>query len=366
MEEKMYSESTMADVNVSATETVDVNATVKRQRKTFSKVGMGFFIMTVVIMVFQMTVIGVVSYLWPDFYAEYTNVIGLLPISIIGFPAYFIMNKIFESAPAIEQKHKFTGKHLFLFILISFGVMWVGNLVATLINMGVAAAANKEATTVVSTLLSNSALWQNLIMVAIIAPILEEFLFRKLIIDKLSRFGEGVAILVSAVMFGLYHGNIVQLIYAAMLGLVLGYVYSKTRKIHYTIIIHMLINFFSGVFGSWVISVTNYGEIQSKIVELQAAGDMTAVGEYTMAHMGQMVGYIGYVGLMGTVNIAGLVLFIVTLVRYIKRGQMLLPGVEKLVKGKKFATVALNVGMILFAVAWIGMTIFSLIGSYFI
>ncbi len=56
------------------------------------------------------------------------------------------------------------------------------------------------------------------------APIAEELLFRGLILRTLQPFGKKLAIFGSALLFGLFHGNLLQTPYAVIMGLVLGYV----------------------------------------------------------------------------------------------------------------------------------------------
>ena len=48
----------------------------------------------------------------------------------------------------------------------------------------------------------------------ICAPILEEYIFRKLIVDRTVKYGQGVAVVLSGLMFGLFHGNLNQFAYA--------------------------------------------------------------------------------------------------------------------------------------------------------
>lgn len=59
---------------------------------------------------------------------------------------------------------------------------------------------------------------------SILAPIAEELLFRGYILRSLRPYGKRFAILGSAVLFGLFHGNLLQTPYALLVGLVLGYV----------------------------------------------------------------------------------------------------------------------------------------------
>lgn len=76
----------------------------------------------------------------------------------------------------------------------------------------------------------------------IAAPLMEEFLFRRTVIERLLPYGEKAALITSALLFGLFHGSINQICYAFTLGLVFGYVYLKTRRLRYTVILHMTIN----------------------------------------------------------------------------------------------------------------------------
>ncbi len=76
----------------------------------------------------------------------------------------------------------------------------------------------------------------------VIGPILEELIFRKLMLDRTKHYGEKTAIIFSALCFGLFHGNLTQFLYASVVELFLGYVYCKTGKVLYTMIMHMLLN----------------------------------------------------------------------------------------------------------------------------
>lgn len=59
---------------------------------------------------------------------------------------------------------------------------------------------------------------------SILAPISEELIFRGYIQGSLSRYGKKFSILCSALLFGIFHGNLVQTPYAFFAGLLLGYV----------------------------------------------------------------------------------------------------------------------------------------------
>ncbi|MCR5355800.1 MAG: CPBP family intramembrane metalloprotease [Lachnospiraceae bacterium] len=93
----------------------------------------------------------------------------------------------------------------------------------------------------ISALISGSAVL--LFYVLILAPVFEELLFRLFIYNLAKRFtNDTAAIIIQAVLFGLYHGNIVQIIYAFLLGLLLGWIRKKTEHVLYCLIFHCFFN----------------------------------------------------------------------------------------------------------------------------
>ncbi len=93
---------------------------------------------------------------------------------------------------------------------------------------------------------SNS-LWVSIFMTCVCAPVFEEFLFRKLLLDRLRAFGEKIAILCSGIAFGLFHQNFMQFFFAAMLGCLFAYVYLKTNRLWSVILLHFMVNAFSTI-----------------------------------------------------------------------------------------------------------------------
>lgn len=82
-----------------------------------------------------------------------------------------------------------------------------------------------------------------LLGVGIIGPIIEEIIFRGLILNELKRnINIVAAVFIQALLFGAYHLNLSQAIYAFPLGLILGLVYVKTRSIWGSILIHIFFN----------------------------------------------------------------------------------------------------------------------------
>lgn len=80
------------------------------------------------------------------------------------------------------------------------------------------------------------------ITIAIVPAFCEEFLFRGVILSNLMPYGKSTAIVISALCFGLMHGNFVQFLYATAAGIVLGVVYVKTESIWPSTFIHLINN----------------------------------------------------------------------------------------------------------------------------
>ncbi len=79
----------------------------------------------------------------------------------------------------------------------------------------------------------------------VLAPLFEEFWFRGLVMESLRPYGNGVAIFVSALLFGLAHANFAQFFYAFVFGIFLGYIAVQTRSIVTTTVMHAMFNLVS-------------------------------------------------------------------------------------------------------------------------
>lgn len=89
----------------------------------------------------------------------------------------------------------------------------------------------------------------SVISTAILPALCEETTHRGLLLGALSKFGVKWAILLSGLMFGLMHLNINQFFYAALIGILLGFIVLLTRSIWPAIIIHFTNNFVNVYFG---------------------------------------------------------------------------------------------------------------------
>ena len=85
--------------------------------------------------------------------------------------------------------------------------------------------------------------WSSFLVVAIFAPIFEEWMCRGMVLrGLLTKMKPGWAIVVSALFFALIHGNPWQALNAFLIGMVMGYVYYKTGSLILTMLIHFVNN----------------------------------------------------------------------------------------------------------------------------
>lgn len=82
----------------------------------------------------------------------------------------------------------------------------------------------------------------DIILTAILAPIGEELMFRGVILRRLSTVSQRFAIFASALIFGLMHGNLIQMILGFCVGLVFGYTAVKTGSLLLPVAGHIFIN----------------------------------------------------------------------------------------------------------------------------
>ncbi len=115
----------------------------------------------------------------------------------------------------------------------------------------------------------------NLISTAVLPAVLEEMLFRGVILQNLRRFGDGAAVVCSAALFGLMHANLIQVPFAFLLGLFMGYIMVKTGNILLVMVIHFLNNAMSILLEYVTLYMDGY---QSNVVMLSVFLILAAAG----------------------------------------------------------------------------------------
>ena len=173
--------------------------------------------------------------------------------SAVCFPLGALMlSPIKSQKHTLEEKSKISPLKLLGFFSTTYMLMFAGSLVGRFINALIGALLGSVPSDIVAGGLEGAEIWQIIVFVCIFPGVFEELIFRKLLIDKTREFGGFAAVVFSALAFGLYHGNLEQFFYAFFIGLLFGFIYEKTGRIIYTIILHMLANFFGSAVSTMI------------------------------------------------------------------------------------------------------------------
>lgn len=179
---------------------------------------------------------------------------ALLPQYLIGAPLFFLLLRRLPRGEWAGER--LAPRDWWRCLLMCFGLGFGGSLIGRFVTLLLSLVLGAGAVNPLEELLTSTAVLPQLVSMVLFAPVMEELLFRKLLIDRLHRFGDRAAIAVSALVFGLLHGNFSQLFYAFFIGLLLGYVYCRTHRLLYTILLHAAVNLIGGVLPSLLLSLS--------------------------------------------------------------------------------------------------------------
>lgn len=86
-------------------------------------------------------------------------------------------------------------------------------------------------------------IWLGLILYGIISPFVEEIVFRGLTYNRMRRFfGIPLSVIVTALLFAGFHGNLAQFLYALCMGVLLALCYEWVKSFAAPLVFHMAAN----------------------------------------------------------------------------------------------------------------------------
>ena len=326
---------------------------VKAAKGQFSRAGLSVATVLILGSILQLVVLALLNAAWPD-WSDHGWVIWaatFAPIYLVAVPVGLLLLKKVP-ARTLPGQSLGVGRCVAVFIICVF-MMYAGNLVGTLVTGLLQTLLGLESINpVASYAMDDSLAWKVLVMV-ILAPVIEEFLFRKQLIDRMHPYGEKLAVITSAAMFGLFHGNLSQLFYAFALGLVFGYVYLRTGRLRYSIGLHMFINLLGSVVGPALLELADGSSLEAlDSLDFSAGFDPSSLLTPGNLALG------AYVLAMVALAIAGLVLLILR-----SRQVVFQPAPLELPKGSGFKTVWLNGGMLLLLAGTLALIVLSVLGG---
>lgn len=268
-----------------------------------------------------------------------------LPLYMIAIPlGLLIMRKLPAQTP---QDNKLNAKNFLVFVPMCVCMVYAGNLIGTLLSLVLSGGTAENA--VVNYAMDASVL--KVLVMVVLAPVLEEYVCRKQIIDRTRQYGEKTAVFLSALVFGLLHQNLYQFFYAFGLGLIFAYIYTRTGRLRYPIVLHGFVNFLGSVVAPWLLSNVDLAAIES----LDPTASQEALMEVLVPMLPGFLMFMLYALLLIGIAVWGLVLLILKCRRLMwKEGEAQLP------EGTAAKTVYGNVGMVLYILLCIASIIIAL------
>ena len=301
-------------------------------KKTFTYVGLSYSVLLIV----NIVLVILLRYVFPDVREAITGnnvskiLVGVLPNWLISYPLLVVLLRRKPSEK--PERHDLGFFELIMYIAISFGIVFCANLTGLGVVQVIQKISGYTLINPTDELLKDQNAMLLVVMVALIGPILEEIVFRKLLIDAIGRYNAGVAVIISGVIFGIIHSNISQFFYTLAFGLFLGFIYLKTGRLLYTIIMHVSINLFFGTMS-------------------------TILKRFTETELGKMI--FGLYGMaLITIAITGIVLFFVNLKKF-----KINDDIDMIKKTNAYKIAFSNVGIIIFIVLGIALTTYNAILS---
>lgn len=214
-------------------------------KRAFSDVGLGLFFATLLTQAAGMLVglgVGVLGALTGRMPSYSVILLVSYACLLLGYP---VLRYFFRKAPYWHEPPRGAArlslKEIFALVLMCLGAAYPIAMIMSfygsfLERFGL------QMENPLEDMMQSGELWVVLFLVIVVAPLIEEFVFRHLLYKKLICFGGKVYILFSAFLFGLYHMNLYQIHYAFMVGIILAAVTCHTGTVKYAIIIHALYN----------------------------------------------------------------------------------------------------------------------------
>ncbi|MBR5322310.1 MAG: CPBP family intramembrane metalloprotease [Clostridia bacterium] len=324
---------------------------LKRAKKTFSKIGLTLCAVILLLYVSQIALTVVLMLLKKENFINSSTgmwIMSIVPMYFFAFPAGLLMLRSLPRSPL--EKKEITFKTFFIYLCIAFFLMSVGNYIGVFLSMMLSQGTAENA-------LDTYALDMNplkILVMVILAPLFEEFIFRKQIIDRTKMYGEKTAVILSGLIFGLFHTNMFQFFYAFFLGILFAYIYIQTGRLRYTVMIHGIINFCGSVVAPYIISKIDMEAIDKLSIMDANSVPYNELMEIMMPNMPGLTMLFAYYAASLGLAIAGFILFILK-----KKNIRWKPAELQLPHFEIATTVYMNIGIVLFIAITAGLTVAS-------
>lgn len=212
-------------------------------KKTLNKIGIRYGILGIWLILFDVfyTLFLIFFPKIGDAVGKYRSTLGtVISIYCIGFPLIWLITRNIPGRKLEKQSLSF--KMFMLYLLMTFGCEYIGNMVGLPLHLVCSLPSGMGGMTGLFQIMFNVNPIVTFIVTSICAPIFEELICRKIVVDKLSAENEYVAIVTSGLIFAILHGNFQQGAFTFLVGCLWAYIYLRTGRIIYTMCLHSIMN----------------------------------------------------------------------------------------------------------------------------
>ncbi len=322
----------------------------KQAKKTFSRIGMGLSVILLVASLLQALWVLIPKAIWGEDNWLASSSWGIwvgsfAPMYLIAVPlGLLILKKLPGTTP---RDGKMSLGRFLLYLLMAYPLMYGGSFMGVLLSSLLSGGTAENALTQYA--MDTSPL--KIIVMVILAPLMEEFIFRKQIIDRVGKYGEKTAVLFSGLLFGLFHQNLFQFFYAFFTGCLFAHMYIRTGRLRYPALLHGIINFQGAVVAPWILGLLDLDAISNIDPNLPPEELLSLYGSM----MPGLAIYLLYALLLLALSFAGLVVLIVKLTQLTWRETEL-----ELPRLMRFKAPYLNVGVIVLVALCIAGCVYAL------
>ena len=312
---------------------------LKTYKKHFSSLGLMYFFGALIIIGVQVAVSMLVLAFAPSLLdnPNLSLLVSMLPTYAIAFP---LTSLLIRQVPGVQmKKHNMKPTQLLGAFAISYALMYLSNLAGQFFTNIIGIIKGSPVDDAIADLVSELNPLTAFFVMVLLAPALEEWIFRKLLVDRTIRYGEGTAIFLSGLMFGLFHGNLNQFVYTFLVGAFWAFIYVKTGRLRYTIYLHMALNFMGSIGSLFFLDAISTLE--------GGSSDMNGF-QFLLGMLLPLAIVIPYLIVVFGLVISGIVLLVTNWKRF-----RLIPAELFIPKEKRFSVIFLNAGMILYVLFWI-------------
>ena len=176
-----------------------------------------------------------------DWDAIYGNAWGYIAAMLTGFAILSAWKGSgYWKQKILVKENRMRGRTFLCFLIFCMGAQMANSLWITLLEL-LMMPFGKSVMPVLESVAGSSDTFSMFLYASILAPVWEELLFRGFVLRTLRPFGKRFSVLGSALLFGLFHGNLLQTPYAVLMGLLLGYV-TVEYSIGWAVLLHMFNN----------------------------------------------------------------------------------------------------------------------------